>query len=464
MIQKRHYLERYEPGPKMPCLCGSGQKFKKCCSGEYQSNAKDGATEAYNAGEYSEALKKCRLHLTWYILCHKAHTIPFLESETKEAEELFEVDIKALAYQVNLLMSCYERTGKHNQFPSALDALFNAITDQRWYDEVAYMRALWQLLDSPDGKLAYHELKKISNLDTTEDANVLALFLQVYPGKLSYSKTIEIIDRIIAAKPRPGMILQYQALKGIQYYLTKDIERAIAIISDAIAEFKRTGLENQSTHDRVILGECLYLLGELSGDRKFFSECQLIYNEVIESNELELSCLAWMHSNLGHLLLAEGRPSEAKVHFTRAYNIEPSEVTKLFIGKSNLNLRRFAEAENVLGDVNCEKFDEGESLDFAIALAILAVETKRQDLLSKAETCLTAVTPADPIFLDFRNSLLEEVKTQNQRVLPKLLRMISRYFLLQPNFFGLGVNVNSILDDTRKNIPQNSTSNQRRQR
>lgn len=136
-----HTLEHYEPGPKMPCLCGSGQKFKKCCSGEYRTNLKDGATEAYNAGEYSSALKKCRLHLTWYILCHRAHTIPFLQSGTKEAEELFETDIKALAYLVKLLMSCYERTGKHKQIPELLDAHSTLITDQRWYDEVSELRA-----------------------------------------------------------------------------------------------------------------------------------------------------------------------------------------------------------------------------------------------------------------------------------------------------------------------------------
>jgi hypothetical protein len=163
----------------MPCLCGSGNKFKNCCAAEYNTSAKDKAFAAYQSGQYSEALKKCRLHLTWYILCHRAHTIPFLESETPEAKNLFQIDIDALASLVDLLLSCYEQTGKHKQFPKALDGLQNAITDSRWYDKIAYFRALWCLFDNADDSLIYHELNKIADLTNTNDIDVLTLYLQV---------------------------------------------------------------------------------------------------------------------------------------------------------------------------------------------------------------------------------------------------------------------------------------------
>ena len=257
---RSNYLRLYEPRPKMPCLCGSGQKFKKCCSGEYDTPEKDKAYAAYNAGHYGEALKKCRLYITWYILCHKAHTIPFLESETKESKELFQVDIEALADLVNLLMSCYERTGKHKQFPQALDALQNAITDIRWYDRIAYYRALWQLFGSADERLIYHELKKISDLETTKDLDVLTLYLQVCPEK-SFSGNVEIIDRILASNPPPGISLQYQTLKGVQYFILKDTDTAKRIVDAAVTQFKAEGLDNASTYDLGMLGQSLHILG-----------------------------------------------------------------------------------------------------------------------------------------------------------------------------------------------------------
>lgn len=281
-ISKPHpnYLRQYEPRAKMPCLCGSGQKFKNCCSGEYDTSAKDNAHNAYNAGHYREALRKCRLHITWYILCHKAHTIPFLETKTKESKELFQIDIEALADLVNLLMSCYEQTGKHTQFPQALDALQNAVTDIRWYDRVAYFRALWQLFDDADDRLIYHELKKISDLESTKDLDVLTLYLQVCPEK-SFPKRIEIIDRILTSNPPPGILLQYQTLKGVQYYLLKDFETANSIVTSAVVKFKSDGLDNPSIYDLGMLAQSLYILGELSNNNACFVESRSFLKKIL---------------------------------------------------------------------------------------------------------------------------------------------------------------------------------------
>ena len=72
-------LAKYEPQLKESCLCGSGINFKNCCKNKYNSNSK--AFQYYNNGQYKQALARCRHHITWYILCHRAHTIPFLLSE-----------------------------------------------------------------------------------------------------------------------------------------------------------------------------------------------------------------------------------------------------------------------------------------------------------------------------------------------------------------------------------------------
>ena len=67
-------LRDFEPGRNDLCLCGSGRKFKRCCRSAYGSNAGHEAFLNYNQGRYGEALGSCRAHITWYILCHRAHT------------------------------------------------------------------------------------------------------------------------------------------------------------------------------------------------------------------------------------------------------------------------------------------------------------------------------------------------------------------------------------------------------
>jgi len=431
----------------MPCLCGSGHKFKKCCADEYNTAAKDKAFDAYNLGQYSDALKKCRLHITWYILCHKAHTVPFLESETKEAKDLFQIDIEALASLLNLLMSCYEQTGKHKQFTQVLDALQNAITDTRWYDRITYFRALWCLFDNADDRIVYHELNKITDLNNINDADVLALYLQVCPEK-SFSKSIEIIDRILNSSPPKGVALQYKTLKGVQYFLLKDNDTAQKIIDTAIADFEAAGLDGVSFYELGMLAQSLQILGEITGNKSCFAESQIHLTKMLETHGLKPEGTAMIYSNLGHSLLSEGNPGEAKDYFIKSLEIDDNEITKVFLGKSWLHLQEFDNAEKILSQINIKNMDEREVYDYAVSWAILALETKRKDLLVMASTLLNDAIPEGPLFRDIKDDLLSEV----QRVINgdkggKILKLINRYLNLQPNLFGLGVNINNILED-----------------
>lgn len=142
--EKKDYLKLHEPSLKSPCLCGSGVKFKKCCASFYETSEREEPFDKFNKGDYKDALRSCRLYITWYILCHRAHTVPFLESGSKESEELLEIDIKALASLVDLLRQCYEYTGKHKAFRQALSELRGAISDARWHSFIDYQRVLWQ--------------------------------------------------------------------------------------------------------------------------------------------------------------------------------------------------------------------------------------------------------------------------------------------------------------------------------
>ena len=114
-------LNNFEPGHKHPCLCGSGKRFKRCCLGKYSSRAQNDAFKEFNNGNYKNALEHCRHHITWYLLCHRAHTIPFLSSGMPEAEELLRIDILAMADLVDLLHLCYFRNNISADFPDALD-------------------------------------------------------------------------------------------------------------------------------------------------------------------------------------------------------------------------------------------------------------------------------------------------------------------------------------------------------
>lgn len=460
------YKKRYEPAQKMPCLCGSGVKFKNCCCADYGSNEKDGAFKAFSSGNYSDALRRCRLHITWYILCHRAHTIPYLESGTRESKDLLKVDIESMANLLDLLMACYEKTGKHNQFPDALNGLHNAISDPRWYQYVAYQRALWTLIDSGDKHLAYHELKKIKDIEAINNFNFLTLYLNVFPGKLTFSRKIELIDKILKSNKNPENSLQYETLKGIEFFLLKDRENGLKIISGAIDKFKEKALPETSAYGLHMLAKSLHVLGEFTGIKNYFEESETHLQKLLSSNSFTTNGLAMLYSDIGHSLLGQGKPTEAKSYFVRSIEIKESEINKVFLSKCLLNEHEFLSAKLILNEIDEAKLDEPERFDFVICLSILAIETREQDLLIRANAILNSLKTEGLLFEELKSDLIAEIdniKNQNVKdapksILQKILRLLNKYVIIQPNFYGLGLNLNKLVDDAENGLAK-STSN-----
>lgn len=135
----------------------------------------------------------------------------------------------------------------------------------------------------------------------------------------------------------------------------------------------------------------------------------------------------------------------------KSLEIDDVEITKVFLGRAWLNMQKFEKAEDVLSKISTDKMDEREKYDFAIACSILALETKKMDLLTKANSMLTASVSEGLLFSELKDDLLSEVQRVMENgdggIVPKILRLLNRYLLLQPNVIGFGVNINNILDD-----------------
>ena len=148
----------HEPDRNEPCSCGSGLKFKKCCSGTYSSSAAKLFRAAYNSGNYQEALIQARRHFTWYALSHKAHTEPMIQANHLGAEDLLKLDIEALSDLLENLQHCYLRLGIGDDFPLVIDRVRVAIDDARWLEKVAYVHGLWQRFHRNDKSAAFEAI------------------------------------------------------------------------------------------------------------------------------------------------------------------------------------------------------------------------------------------------------------------------------------------------------------------
>jgi tetratricopeptide (TPR) repeat protein len=447
------YLKKYEPRRNEPCTCGSGKKFKKCCMEFYPSGAQEKEFEKYNRGLYEDALTGCRHHLTWYILCHNAHTVPFLSSGTKEASDLLKIDIEALADLVGLLHRCYFKTGQSEEFPLTLDRLANAVDDPRWRDKVVYFRSLWCLLDKDDRNSAFNIVSKI-DIAACKDPEILTLYLDVSFQELNFKTVVETLDLIIANTHKESYKLQYTVLKGIAYCLIEDIDHGCKIIKEAIDEYRSLIHENRTAYGNFRFAHALQILGEFLGDdnivRDAITQHEAILHDVERLGYTE-AYAAEIEKSIGDCMCFLKKYHEAISYYKRSIEHGDANLTKVFLSRPYVNLSDPESARELLNSIDNSQFDENSQYDYAISWAILATHTLLSEDLEVAKSQIKQSKANWPLFIGQRDStliqLLETVPKKPGSRLMDLIRLLNRYVSLNPNVFGIGINFNRIVED-----------------
>ena len=446
-------LKKYEPKRNEPCICGSGKKFKKCCMDAYSSSPQERAFEKYNKGLYEEALTSCRHHLTWYILCHNAHTVPFLSSGSKEASDLLRIDIEALEDLVGLLHLCYSKTGQSEEFPSALDRLASAVDDPRWRDKVVYFRALWWLLDKDDRNSAFSVISKI-DIETCKDQEILTLYLDVYPQELTFRSMVDILDRIIANTHKQSYRLQYTVLKGIAYCLINDVEQGCQIIKEATDDYKRLSDEKRTRYGDFRFANALQILGEFIGDSNIVRDAISQYEAILEDVERQgynQAYAADIEKSLGDCMSFLKEYHYAVKYYKTSIEHEDADLTKIFLSRAYVNLSDPESTRELLKSIDATQFDENSHYDYAISWAILATHSLLSEDLEMAKSQLKQAKSNWPLFKGQRDStliqLLETIPKKPRSRIKDLIHSLNRYVSLNPNIFGVGINFNKIVED-----------------
>ena len=452
-VPSKHTLAYHEPGRNEPCICGSGLKFKKCCINAYSSDASKQFRDTYNEGKFDIALTYARRHFTWYALCHKAHTVPMVEARHPGFHTILKIDIEALEELLDNIHLCYFKLGLSDKFPDVIEHVKNVIHDIRWDAKIAYTYALWNTVDNDNDEAAYDSLKTI-DIETCQDPKILALYLQVTPCRHTLLESVDILDRILANTRSESYRLQYSVLKGIKYYMACQSEDGTAIIEEAIERFTQLPEEEKSSYGRLHLAHVLELYGKFKGRHELFEESKQNTLELIETAEsanYSDSYKAGLYKLLGDCHEDLEDYSAAIQSYNASLEADSSELTKVFLSRSLCLSGDLNESRTLLVSINSDFLDDPGTFDLAISWSILAVKSLAKADLEEAKRRIKAVEATDPFFTQLRDGILIELleaqpKSEPSRI-RKFISSLSRYVILNPNFFGIGININRIIED-----------------
>ncbi len=443
----------HEPGRNDSCVCGSGLKFKKCCLGSYSSDAAKEFRSAYNRGDYSLALIAARRHFTWYALCHRAHTIPLLEKDAVHGQELLRIDIEALAELLDNLRQCYFHLGIGEEFPGVIDNAREFVDDSRWVGKIAYTEGLYYLVEKEDEAAAFSALAGI-DIESCADWGVLSLYLQVCPGDLSLPAELDIIDRILKYTESEAVRLQYRVLKALKYYLVCEQDEGDRILEDALAQFTSVPTEDRSTCGRVHFAQALEIYGKeghrIDAIKKAKVEVKALIFEAQEGNYVE-AFLAELMRLLGDCENGLGNSVEAVNAYMQSLETFSDELTRVFLVRALCNSGQTESARRYLNEIVEDALDDPGRFDLAISWALLAATSLRAEDIGIAVVKLKAVQTKYPAFVQMRDQwiidLLEATPSTEVGKIRKLIRRLNSLITLNPSVFGVGLNINKIIDE-----------------
>lgn len=442
----RFYADSHEPKRNEECVCGSGIKFKKCCMGKYSSKGSEDFYTFSKKGDYEQALISIRQHLTWYVLSHKAHTVPFLESGSEEAKRMLSVDIEALSHYLGNLLFCYMRTGIQDEFIHALSIAENYVSDPRWDAKIAYHRGLWLKHIKGDPQAAFDQLIPI---DVTEcnDPEFLGLYIELYPKKFSFDEIIDLVNRILENTEDSSTRLHYSVLKAIQYLLIEQRADCLKIIDAAIDNFKEDSENNASLFGRDTLCYALQLSGKTGSNPEATLEAVAEIKSLVADghNDGDLQRL------LGDCYIDLNDYENAEQAYVTSLGFEESELTKIFIAECALHQNEFDSARSQLQAISLSGLNDNGRFDLAIAWAKLAIKSLAEEDRQHALTDLASVSDESPYFRGYRDKLtidlLQITPKAELGIIKRAMLTINKYVMLQPNFCGLGINLNQIIED-----------------
>ena len=446
-------LADVEPALLSPCPCGSGLKFENCCKPHYSRGPYLEARSKLAAGNYLEGLKCCRAQLTWYILCHRTHTVPWLKTGDPKARVILDVDIKALESGLELLYFAYRVNEIVRDFGDALDCYEHLIPHQSWTDVINYFRAWWLEHDQSDLSEAKAKISQI-DIEHCQNSRIIGYYLSLKSSELSVTDRVNLCDRMCSLSTDESTRMHYSCQKGMTYLRICEAEKAIQIIEASLNRYRATPQEGKSQYGDHYFAHGLVFLDQLKQDAEPIREAAVLFQSFLEGKAPEpisQFAVAEHLRTLGECDAILGDYETAIKNFEASLSALDDPLTRIFLARALCTAGKAEGGRNILQEICKDTIPLVTRYDYAMALAALAAVTRKHSDIDAAIEELKALEDLDPHFSGHRDKLLitmlQTTPQNNPGAIKRLLNLINRYITINPSLFGVGINVNKILED-----------------
>lgn len=443
----RNSLKNFEPEDRENCFCGSAERYENCCKSEWPKH--DFMERDRISGVPADELKYLRARITWYRLCHLAHTVPLMRFKDYDGW-LLSVDIRAMHDFVKNARFLYDEFGIIDSYPVMLGELSGAIADVRWTWCVSCEEALYHMVTKNDYDAARAVLAKYQWGDI-KSSELLEVYLDAYHEKFGHVDVVSAANKIIELTDSESTRFHYRFLVAMQYFLLNEPGRAEKLAREAIDEYENRPIGKRDIYGRRLLGMAVMQLGQILKDEATLRKAIELLVAEVDEERYKSTAIAeiWMQVGDCYHMLGEFYMAEKLYH--RSLAVESTDLTRIYLARVQLALGRHDRAKEILDALVPVAMNKHNHFDYAIVRCDVALLTKNTSDIKSALELIKGVSSNDPYFKDLIQGLivalyeLQVGKKANN--VNSILARINRYVTLNPNVAGIGINLNAMIED-----------------
>ncbi len=448
------------------CPCGSGQKYKDCCwnrlPGFDIGKAYTAACKEKNLGR---ALIAARADVTQYTIWHKTNTAPMLHIG-EPIKQLLQIDVNALGEYVERLSWLYFNTGNWKSWPATLERLSTNIGHERWRKKIMYQRAVLHLAPGGSRSKARQELAKLGPITPAEDdIEILQIFIDLELRDASFSERTAFFDRILDLDKSAESQIQYRGGKATDLLLHGDPKAAKTQLSDLIDQYRSK--KQLSAYARHKLYDVQEMLGTITDDDALLRQTASELSSAMQDGSWTDHGRSNLYSQMGDCYRYAREWELAINAYEAAIALDGRIICRVHLAECFLYQKKIEKAVRQIESVPIEELDEPGKMDFIFTYSAVSIWSERIEMLEKAKGWLRALKASEPLFDQRRLNLLVRVtetaakgaatfEAKEDSAPEGGIAGASRALLLQPNFFGIGINFNELIERfaRRKKVTQ----------
>ena len=393
--------------------------------------------------------------MTQYTIWHRTNTAPLLHIG-EPIEGLLRIDVSALGEYVDRLSWLYFNTGKWKSWPATLERLSANINHEWWRKKIVYQRAVLHLAPGGSRSKARQELAKLGPITPAEDdIEVLQVFIDLELREASFSERTSFYDRILDLDESAESQIQYRGGKAIDLLLHGDPKAAKTQLSALLDEYR--GDDDMSPYAKQKLYDVQETLGTITDDGALLRQTASELSAAIQDGGWTGHGCSNLYSQMGDCYRYAREWDLAIDAYQSAIEIDGRLICRIHLAECFLYQKKIEESVDQIEAVPFEELDEPGMMDFIFTYSAIAIWSEKTEMLEKAQASLKKLEASEPLFDQRRLKLLVRVTETIAKGTASLeakaesapdggIAGIARALMLQPNFFGIGINFNEIIE------------------